>query len=81
MIRSIEDFKRLVDEVKGQDGYRDPIAFDIARVDRGQKNADKVLQANFPLINWNENYGSGAVFIQGSSKMQVSVWTSPKVSL
>jgi 2,3,4,5-tetrahydropyridine-2-carboxylate N-succinyltransferase len=73
MIQSVEDFKRLVDEVKGQDGYRDPIAFGIARVDRGQKNADKVLQANFPLINWNENYGSGAVFIKALQDAGFSV--------
>ncbi len=38
--------------------------FGIARVDRGQKSADKILQANFPVVNWNENFGSGAVFIK-----------------
>ncbi len=63
-INTTEDFKALVAEVTAQDEYREPIAFGIARVDRGQKNADKVLQANFPLINWKENYGSGAVFIK-----------------
>jgi 2,3,4,5-tetrahydropyridine-2-carboxylate N-succinyltransferase len=63
-INTTEDFKALVAEITAQDGYREPIAFGIARVDRGQKNADKVLQANFPLINWRENYGSGAIFIK-----------------
>jgi len=63
-VNSTEDFKALVAEVTRQEGYRVPIAFGIARVDRGQKNADKVLQANYALINWNENFGSAAVFIK-----------------
>jgi len=63
-VSSTEEFKSLVAEVIGQDGYREPIAFGIARVDRGQKNADKVLQANYALINWKENFGSAAVFIK-----------------
>jgi len=62
-VGSTEEFKALVAEVTAQEGYREPIAFGIARVDRGQKNAEKVLQANYPLINWNENFGSAAVFI------------------
>ncbi|RUM74109.1 MAG: 2,3,4,5-tetrahydropyridine-2,6-carboxylate N-succinyltransferase [Sulfurovum sp.] len=63
-ISSTEAFKALVTEVTSQKGYREPIAFGIARVDRGQKNAEKILQANFGLINWKENYGSAAVFIK-----------------
>ncbi len=63
-INSVEEFKKLVAEITAQDGYREPIAFGIARVDRGQKNADKILQANFPLINWRENYSLGAIFIK-----------------
>ena len=63
-INTAEDFKALVAEVTSQDGYKEPIAFGIARVDRGQKNAECVLQANFGLINWNENFGSAAVFVK-----------------
>ena len=62
-IESKEEFKTFVDKTKEIRGYRDPIAFGIARVDRGQKNSEKILQATYPLINWNENFGSGAVFI------------------
>jgi 2,3,4,5-tetrahydropyridine-2-carboxylate N-succinyltransferase len=61
---SVEDFKALVADIESQDGYRKAMAFGIARVDRGQKNADKVLQASYGLINWNENFGSAAVFIK-----------------
>jgi len=63
-VTSTEAFKALVAEVTSQEGYREPIAFGIARVDRGQKNAEKVLQANFGLINWKENFGSAAVFMK-----------------
>jgi len=63
-VASADAFKALVAEVTSQEGYREPLAFGIARVDRGQKNAEKVLQASFGLINWKENFGSAAVFIR-----------------
>ena len=72
-VNSTEEFKALVAEVTGQEGYREPIAFGIARVDRGQKNADKVLQANYGLINWNENFGSAAVFIKALQESNCEV--------
>ncbi len=68
-----EDFKKLIEEIISQDGYREPIGFGIARVDRGQKNADKILQANFPIINWRENYGSGAVFIKAIQDANLNI--------
>ncbi len=64
-ITSIDDFKKLVEVTKASDGYREPIAFGIARVDRGQLNVESVLQANYAVVNWNENFGSAAVFIRG----------------
>jgi 2,3,4,5-tetrahydropyridine-2-carboxylate N-succinyltransferase len=72
-VSSTEEFKALVAEVTGQEGYREPIAFGIARVDRGQKNAEKVLQVNYALINWNENFGSAAVFINAIQEANHSV--------
>ncbi len=62
-IATKDEFKSFIEQVEANEGYRKPVAFGIARVDRGQKSADRVLQANFPLINWEENFGSGAVFI------------------
>ncbi len=73
IINTAEDFKALVAEVTSQAGYREPIAFAIARVDRGQKNAEKVLQANFGLINWNENFGSAAVFVKALADAKCTV--------
>ncbi len=58
-----EEFKNFIEKIRGRDGYRDPIGFGIARVDRGQKNSNKILQATYPVVNWNENFGSGAIFI------------------
>ena len=72
-ITSTNEFKALVADVTSQKGYREPVAFGIARVDRGQKNAEKVLQANFGLINWKENFGSAAVFIKALQEAKCSV--------
>jgi len=62
-ITTTDDFSALVAKTKEMNGYREPIGFGIARVDRGQMNADTVLQANYAVLNWNENYGSAAIFI------------------
>jgi len=72
-LTSTEEFKKLVAETTSQKGYREPVAFGIARVDRGQKNAEKVLQASFPLINWKENFGSVAVFIKALQEAKCDV--------
>jgi 2,3,4,5-tetrahydropyridine-2-carboxylate N-succinyltransferase len=72
-INTTEEFKQLIADIKASEGYREPIAFGISRVDRGQKNADKVLQANYPVVNWNENFGSAAVFIKALQEAKISV--------
>lgn len=72
-IATVDEFKALVETTKASIGYREPIAFGIARVDRGQKNADKILQASFPLINWKENYGSAAVFVAALEASKIKV--------
>lgn len=68
-----EEFKELVAQVELEEGYKKPLAFGIARVDRGQKNAEKILQANFPLINWNENFGSANLFIKALQEAKIKV--------
>ncbi len=72
-IKSVDDFKALVSGVESSEGYRKPLAFGIAKVDRGQKSADKILQANFAVINWDENFGSAAVFIKALQERGVDV--------
>jgi 2,3,4,5-tetrahydropyridine-2-carboxylate N-succinyltransferase len=70
---STDMFKSFVDDIKNSRGYREPVAFGIARVDRGQKNADRVLQANYAVVNWKENYGSAAIFIEALRESGVDV--------
>jgi len=71
-----EDFKKLVEDIQAQDWYRNPIGFGIARVDRGQLNPEKILQATYPLINWEENYGSAAILLNALKKAGENVDTS-----
>jgi len=64
MIYTENEFKELVTSIKAEAWYKNPIAFGIARVDRGQLNPEKILQATYPVINWNENFGSAAIFMK-----------------
>ncbi len=73
VVRNSDDFKTFVTKVKEIKGYKNPIGFGIARVDCGQKNSEKILQATYPIINWNENFGSAAVFIASLNECGVSV--------
>jgi 2,3,4,5-tetrahydropyridine-2-carboxylate N-succinyltransferase len=72
-VMSKEAFASFVEESKKVSGYKEPVAFGIARVDRGQKDESKILQATFPLINWSENYGSAAVFAASLADAGVSI--------
>ena len=72
-IESVEEFKALIKEIEAIKGYRKPIGFGIARVDRGQLNNDKILQASFPVINWEENFGSAAIFVAALKQSGVEV--------
>ncbi len=64
MVNTKDEFKQLVENIQAQSWYKNPIGFGIARVDRGQLNKDKILQATFPVVNWNENFGSAAIFLK-----------------
>ncbi|MDX1809652.1 MAG: tetrahydrodipicolinate N-succinyltransferase N-terminal domain-containing protein [Sulfurospirillaceae bacterium] len=82
MIESVEEFKELIASVEAREGYRKPLGFGIAKVDRGQLNQDLILQANFPVINWNENFGSFAIFVEAliQSGIEVDFGSSEFVS-
>ncbi|MDR2081509.1 MAG: tetrahydrodipicolinate N-succinyltransferase N-terminal domain-containing protein [Campylobacteraceae bacterium] len=72
-IESEKKFKEYAAKIKKTDGYREPIAFGIARVDRGQLHNEKILQATFPVVNWKENYASAAAFIGALMDSEVDV--------
>ncbi|MGA9046898.1 tetrahydrodipicolinate N-succinyltransferase N-terminal domain-containing protein [Sulfuricurvum sp.] len=61
-------FKACVQEIQNTAGYKNPLAFGICRVDFGQLDGSKILQATYPHINWNENFGSAAIFIKSAQE-------------
>ena len=74
IIETSDAFKALIEKIKSEtQGYKNPLAFGIARVDFGQLNSDKVLQATYPIINWNENFGSAAIFIEALKEQGIAV--------
>ncbi|MEA3353336.1 MAG: tetrahydrodipicolinate N-succinyltransferase N-terminal domain-containing protein [Campylobacterota bacterium] len=76
MVYTKEEFKAKVTDIQAQSWYKNPIGFGIARVDRGQLNADKILQATYPVVNWNENFGSAAIFMDAFKSSGVEIDTS-----
>jgi 2,3,4,5-tetrahydropyridine-2-carboxylate N-succinyltransferase len=76
MINTKEEFKTKVQEIQSQSWYKNPIGFGIAKIDRGQLNKDKILQATYPIINWNENYGSAAIFMDILKNLNYDVDTT-----
>lgn len=74
IIQTTDAFKALVENIRtNTKGYKDPLAFGIARVDLGQLNVDKSLQATYPVVNWDENFGSAAIFIQSLADQGIEV--------
>ena len=76
MINTKEEFKAKVADIQAQSWYKNPIGFGIARVDRGQLNSDKILQATYPVVNWNENFGSAAIFMDALKTAGIEVDTT-----
>ena len=76
MIQTAEEFKAKVADIQSQSWYKNPIGFGIARVDRGQLNNDKILQATYPVVNWNENFGSAAIFMDAFKSSGVDIDTT-----
>jgi len=74
IIETTDAFKALIEDIKtNTEGYRDPLAFGICRVDLGQLNIEKTIQATYPLINWDENFGSAAIFVRALQEQGVKV--------
>jgi len=71
-IKTVEAFKEIVESIEAK-GYKKPLGFGIAKIDRGQLNQDLILQANFPMINWDENFGSASIFLEALVKSGIEV--------
>ena len=76
MIFTKEEFKEKVQKIQSESWYKNPIGFGIARVDRGQLDPKKILQATYPIINWNENFGSAAIFMDAFNKSGIKIDTN-----
>jgi len=74
IIQTTDAFRALVANIKSSTKkYRDPLAFGICRVDSGQLNLSKTLQATYPVVNWNENFASAAIFINALAEQGVEL--------
>ncbi|WP_317362669.1 tetrahydrodipicolinate N-succinyltransferase N-terminal domain-containing protein [Campylobacter helveticus] len=73
MIGTKEDFLLLIKQIEQKANYRKPYAFGIARLDRGQLNKNKILQASFALVNFEQNYASAAVMLEAFSRRGVAL--------
>ena len=74
IIETTDAFKALIQDIKSSTpNYKDPLAFGICRVDLGQLNVEKTIQATYPLINWDENFGSAAIFIKALAEQGIDV--------
>lgn len=73
MINSKEDFLLFVKQIEQKQGYKSPKAFGIARLDRGQINKNKILQANFAFVNFEQNYASAAIMFEAFNKRGVEI--------
>lgn len=58
---NIQEFKDKVASIQNQTNYKKPLGFGICYADVGTIS-NKVLQATYPLLNWEENFGSYAIF-------------------
>ena len=71
--KTADEFKEFCEKFRTKKDYKDPVAFAIARVDRGQLNKDKILQASYAVVNYKENFLSAAAFIYALEKSGVEV--------
>ena len=76
MVFTKEEFAAKVKDIQSQSWYKNPIGFGLARLDRGQLNSEKVLQATYPVVNWNENFGSAAIFMDALKAAGVDINTT-----
>ncbi|MBE2984865.1 tetrahydrodipicolinate N-succinyltransferase N-terminal domain-containing protein [Campylobacter sp. RM9344] len=72
-IKTANEFKEFCETLRASEGYKDPIAFGIARVDKGQLDQDKILQASYAAVSFKENFLSAAAIIWALSEDGISV--------
>ncbi|AQW86252.1 tetrahydrodipicolinate succinylase [Campylobacter pinnipediorum subsp. caledonicus] len=58
-----ENFTQLCKNMQNSDGYKDPIAFSIARITRGKVDKNAILSADYSVVNFKENLLSAAAIL------------------
>ncbi|ALV24072.1 tetrahydrodipicolinate succinylase [Campylobacter iguaniorum] len=70
-IKNLDELKKFTDEIRSQNGYKDPLAFAIARVQKGSQN--KTINVHYSVVNYKENYGSAAVLAWAIEKNGIKI--------
>lgn len=72
-IESKEEFLNLIKQIEQRINYKKPKAFAIAKLDLSQVDSSKKLQANFGMINFEQNYAAAAVMFEAFFRRGVDV--------
>ncbi|WP_069636603.1 tetrahydrodipicolinate N-succinyltransferase N-terminal domain-containing protein [Campylobacter pinnipediorum] len=68
-----ENFTQLCKDMQNSDGYKDPIAFSIARITRGKIDKNAILSADYSVVNFKENLLSAAAILLAFKQSGVSL--------
>ncbi|OPA81875.1 2,3,4,5-tetrahydropyridine-2,6-carboxylate N-succinyltransferase [Campylobacter pinnipediorum subsp. pinnipediorum] len=68
-----ENFTQLCKNMQNSDGYKDPIAFSIARITRGKIDKNAILSADYSVVNFKENLLSAAAILLAFKQSGVSL--------
>ncbi|AQW87859.1 tetrahydrodipicolinate succinylase [Campylobacter pinnipediorum subsp. caledonicus] len=68
-----ENFTQLCKNMQNSDGYKDPIAFSIARITRGKVDKNAILSADYSVVNFKENLLSAAAILLAFKQSGVSL--------
>lgn len=71
--QTTDEFRAFFEAIRSEPGYKDPVAFGIARVDRGQLNENKILQATYSVVNFKESFLSAAMLVYALRKNDINV--------
>ncbi|AQW84650.1 tetrahydrodipicolinate succinylase [Campylobacter pinnipediorum subsp. pinnipediorum] len=68
-----ENFTQLCKDMQNSDGYKDPIAFSIARITRGKIDKNAILSADYSVVNFKENLLSAAAILLAFKQSGISL--------
>jgi 2,3,4,5-tetrahydropyridine-2-carboxylate N-succinyltransferase len=71
-VKNEKEFKVQIGQTQAQKGYR-LVSANIVKVQKGQVDTDATISVDIPAFNWNDNLGSGAVFIDALTSTGVNV--------